>query len=153
MRLASVVVVLALTLAAPAAAQIQDDLAGRDAAVCAADVLDYLTESQRPYSPAFHVGLATWFMGCTYYLPPAVGPVLDTMRADMETIYRHQAEGEDISAPHRTVVCRTWWAIYSSTYRGLIPKFGNAIVADLPTPDEYWTACDRWVSGGSAGGG
>ena len=144
-----VVVVVALALAAPlstpASTQIEDDLGGRRAAECAAGVLDWLTESQPPYPPTFHVGWATWFMGCTYYLPPAVGPILSTMRADIETIYRHQAEGEDVSGSHRSVVCRTWWAIYSSTYNGLIPEYGSGIVGDLPTPDEYWDACQRWV--------
>ena len=145
--LAAGTVVASLLGASTAVAQIHDDLGGRQAAVCAADVLDALTESQRPYNPTFHVGLATWFMGCTYYLPPAVGPVLSMMRADLDTIIRHQAAGEDISAPHRAVVCRSWWAIYSSTYRGLIPQFGSGIVADLPTPDEYWAACEAWAEG------
>ena len=149
MRLALVVVALVLValLGAPASAQIQDDLGGRRAAVCAADVLDALTESQHPYTPTFHVGLATWFMGCTYFLPPSVGPILSTMRADIETIHRHRAEGEDVSGRHRTVVCRTWWAIYSSTYNGLIPEYGSGVVGDLTTPDAYWDACERWVVG------
>ena len=125
-RINRVVVAVALALVAllstPASAQIQDDLGGRRAAVCAADVLDYLTESQPPYTPIFHVGLATWFMGCTYYLPPAVGPILSTMRADIETIFQHRGEEEDVSGSHRKVVCLSWWAIYSSTYNGLIPR-------------------------------
>ena len=153
MRLALVVVALVLValLGAPASAQIQDDLGGRRAAVCAADVLDYLTESQPPYTPTFHVGLATWFMGCTYFLPPSVGPILSTMRADIETIHRHRAEGEDVSGRHRTVVCRTWWAIYSSTYNGLIPEYGSGVVGDLPTPEAYWDACERWLGAGATG--
>ena len=146
-------VALVLALAAPASAQIYDDLGGRRAAVCAADLLDALTESQPTDSPTFHVGLATWFMGCTYYLPPAVGPVLSTMRSDIDTIYRHRAEGEDVSGRHRSVVCLSWWAIYASTYRGLIPEFGDGIVGDLPTPEEYSDACGRWVNGGPAGVG
>ena len=59
MRLALVVVALVLVALAPASAQIQDDLGGRRAAVCAARVLDALTESQDPYTPIFHVGWAT----------------------------------------------------------------------------------------------
>ena len=88
----------------PASAQIQDDLA--DAAPrCVRLMCWTLTESQYPYTPTFHVGLATWFKGCTYFLPPSVGPILSTMRADIETIHRHRAEGEDVSGRHRTVVC------------------------------------------------
>ena len=151
MQLALVVVALVLValLGAPASAQIQDDLGGRRAAVCAADVLDALTESQHPYTPTFHVGWATWFMGCTYFLPPSVGPILSTMRADIETIHRHRAEGEDVSGRHRRVVCLTWWAIYSSTYNGLIPNYGSGVVGDLQTPDAYWDACERWVGAGA----
>ena len=157
MRNVLVVVVVALALVAPlstpASTQIEDDLGGRRAALCAADVLDALTESQSAYTPTFHVGLATWFMGCTYYLPPSVGPILSTMRADIETIHRHREELPDVEGRHRSVVCRTWWAIYSSTYNGLIPEYGSGIVGDLPTPDAYWAACERWVNGGSARGG
>ena len=145
------VLALALVLVAPlpASAQIDDDLGGRRAAVCAADVLDALTESQHPYSPIFHIGYATWFMGCTYYLPPSVGPILSTMRADIEAIYRYREELPDAEGRHRSAVCLSWWAIYSSTYNGLIPKYGSGIVGDLPTPDEYWAACERWLDAGA----
>ena len=150
MRLALVAVVAAL--AAPASAQILDDLGGRRAAICAADLLDALTESRPADPPTMHVGLATWFMGCTYYLPPAIGPILNAMQADIDTIYRHRGETpggelEDVSAKHRWALCRGWWAVYASIYRGLIPEFGDGIVGDLPTPEEYSEACERWVRG------
>ena len=93
-------------------------------------------------------------MGCTYMvLPPSVGTVdpEHQCEADIETIHRHRAEGEDVSGRHRTVVCRTWWAIYSSTYNGLIPEYGSGVVGDLPTPEAYWDACERWLGAGATG--
>ena len=140
-------VVTASLLSAPASAQIQDDLGGRLAAICAADVLDYLTESQRPYSPVFHIGLVTYFMGCTYYIPPSVGPILSTMQADIGTIQRYWEDLPDAEQRHLAAVCYSWWAIYSSTYNGLIPQYGSDIVGGLPTPDHYATACEDWANG------
>ena len=144
-RTTAVVVALVLAVAAPTAAQ---DLAGRQAALCADRLLGFLTEQpQRPYNPTFHVGLATWFMGCTYYLPPAVGPILDTMRADIETIDRHREDLPDASELHRGVVCGSWLAIYSSTYQWLLYEYGSDIVGDLPAPDARAADCQRWAEG------
>ena len=138
----------ALLLPLPTAA---DDLGGRQALVCANRLLEYLTDlPQQPHDPTLEVGLAVWFMGCTYYLPPAVGPVLNAMQADIEAIYRHRDElppGWDIAKAHRSVVCGAWAAIYSNTYYGLLPEYGSAPVADLPTPDEQAAACAAWVEG------
>ena len=152
MRIALVVV--ALTLATPFSALASaDDLGGRQALLCANDLLEFLTElDQIPHTPTFHVGLATWFMGCTRYHPPAVGPVLSIMRTDIETLYRYQEELPDVHERHRAVVCRSWSAIYSSTYGWLLYEYGSDLVGDLPTPDVHQTACETWASGSTRGG-
>ncbi len=146
MRLAAAgVVALVLALPPPAAA---DDIGGRMALSCADRLLTWLTDQPPPSSPTFHIGLATWFMGCAFWLPPTAGPILDTMRADIETIDRYREEMADGAAKsHRAVVCNSWAAIYSSTYLGLIPEYGSDAVAGLPEPETHQTACERWVEG------
>lgn len=144
------VVVVAVVCAAPADAQ-GPDLAGKEALLCADAVLEWLTEQpQEPYIPTFHLGLARYFLGCTYPpLPPSIGPILDTMRADIEAIHRHQealAEAAaDVGKLHREAVCYSWWAIYSSTYQWLLYEYGSGVLAGLPEPTAHATECERWV--------
>ena len=135
-------------LAGPAAAQ-GPDLAGRQAMLCADDVLAYLTDQPHgAYSPVFHLGLARYFLGCTYPpLPPSVGPILSTMQADIDTIQRYRDELPDAPRHHREAVCYSWWAIYSSTYQWLLYEYGSDIIHGLPEPDTHAAACGTWAEG------
>lgn len=149
MRLAAVgIVALVLVLPPPSAA---DDLGGRQALQCADRVLEFLTEQPpRPPNPTAHVGLGAWFMGCSYHLPPAVGPILNGMRADLEAIDRHREalpSGVNADGLYRYLVCGAWVAIYSNTYYSLIPEYGSDIVGGLPEPDAHAAGCNRWVEG------
>ena len=149
MRLATAgIVALVLALPPPAAA---DDLGGRQALQCADRVLEWLMgQPTRPHNPTVHVGLGAWFMGCSYYLPPVVGPILNGMRADLESIVRHREElprATDADGLYRYLVCGAWAAIYSNTYYSLIPGYGSDIVGGLPEPDTHTAACNRWVEG------
>ena len=134
----------AALLAAPAVA---DDLGGRQALQCADRVLEWLTE--QPQRPNLHVGLGTWFMGCSYYLPPVVGPILNELRADLDAIERQWEAQPDVDPDEisRYLICGAWTAIYSNTYYGLIPEYGSDAVGGLPEPDVHATACERWVEG------
>ena len=141
-------VVVVLALPPPASAVQEPPLPERLPVLCANNLLEWLTDQpQHPYDPTFHVGLATWFMGCTYNLPPSVGPILNAMRADIETIDRHREALRDAEARHRGIVCLSWAAIYSSTYALTLYEYGSGPLYGLPTPDVHESACDTWVSG------
>ena len=145
-RIALVVVGVAAALALAASAAAQSVPRELRVVECAADALSILTESNpNPRIPAYGLGLAAWFLGCSPDPTPAALPILNATRSDVEMLHQYGEELPDLRQELRSVVCGAWWAIYTNEYQWALYQGGSDLVGSLPTPADRWADCERWI--------